>query len=81
MKQFTCTEIMNGGGCNGEGCDEVFEGETTMKIVQQSSKHFMSATDKAHKPMRDMMESGQNEEEEKKWWSWFNNEWGKKKPV
>jgi len=49
MKNFTCKEIMNGEG----GCDEVFLGETTMDLLKQSSTHFMSSTDDAHKPMRE----------------------------
>ncbi len=74
MKKFTCKEIMNGAG----GCDEVFEGATSMDIVKQSSKHFMSSTDEAHKPMRNMMASSPSKEEQKKWWDWFNGEWDKK---
>lgn len=74
MKGFTCKEIMNGEG----GCDEVFEGQTTMEILKQSSKHFMSSTDEAHKPMRDMMASKSSEEDKKKWFDWFNGEWDKK---
>ncbi len=77
MKKFTCKEIMNGEG----GCDEVFEGETAMDIPKQSSKHFMSSTDEAHKPMRDMMASNPSKEEQKKWWDWFNKEWDKKAEV
>ncbi len=77
MKKFTCKEIMNGEG----GCDEVFEGETAMDITKQSSMHFMNSTDEAHKPMRDMMASSPNEEEQKKWWDWFNSEWDKKEEV
>ena len=77
MKQFTCKEIMNGEG----GCDKVFKSETAMDIAKQSSKHFMSSTDEAHKPMRDMMASRPSEEEQKKWWDWFNGEWEKKKEV
>lgn len=74
MKKFTCKEIMNGEG----GCDEVFEGETAMDIAKKSSIHFMGTTDKAHKPMRDMMTKSHSKEEEKKWWDWFNKEWEKK---
>ncbi len=74
MKKFTCKEIMNGAG----GCDEVFEAETAMDITKKSSKHFMSSTDEAHKPMRDMMASSPSKEEQKKWWDWFNGEWNKK---
>ena len=77
MKTFTCKEIMNGEG----GCDEVFEGETAMDIAKQSSMHFMSSTDEAHKPMRDMMTKSHSKEEEEKWWDWFNNEWDKKEEV
>jgi len=77
MKKFTCKEIMNGEG----GCDEVFEGETAMDRVMQSSKHFMNSTDKAHKPMRDMMAKSPSKEEQKKWWDWFNSEWDKKKNL
>ena len=77
MKKFTCKEIMNGEG----GCDEVFEGETAMDITKQSSKHFMSSTDGAHKPMRDMMAKAPSKEEERKWWGWFNGEWGKKEEI
>lgn len=65
---------MNGAG----GCDEVFEAETAMDITKQSSVHFMSSTDEAHKPMRDMMASNPSKEEQKKWWDWFNAEWEKK---
>ena len=75
MKKFTCKEIMNGKG----GCDEVFEGKTAMDIATQSSTHFMSSADKAHKPMRDMMTKNSSKEEQKKWWDWFNKEWDKKK--
>ncbi len=75
MKKFTCKEIMNGEG----GCDQFFKGETAMDIAKQSSKHFMSSTDEAHKPMRDMMTKCPSKEEEKKWWDWFNGEWEKKK--
>ena len=70
MKKSTCKEVMNGAG----GCDEVFEGETAMDIAKRSSKHFMSSTDEAHKPMRDMMTTSHSKEEEKKWWDWFNGE-------
>ena len=64
---------------NGEGgCDEVFEGETAMDIAKASSMHFMGTTDKAHKPMRDMMTKSHSKEEEKKCWDWFNREWDKK---
>ena len=53
---------MNGAG----GCDEVFEGETAMDIPKQSSKHFMSSTDEAHKPMErhDGIESQRRRTEE-----------------
>lgn len=74
MKKFTCKEIMNGEG----GCDEVFEGETAMEITKKSSQHFMSSTDEAHKPMRDMMTSRPDEAAQKKWWDWFNGEWEKR---
>ena len=74
MKKFTCKEIMNGEG----GCDEAFDGETAMDIAKKSSIHFMGTTDKAHKPMRDMMTKSHSKEEEKKWWDWFNKEWEKK---
>ena len=78
MKKFTCHEIMNGGGCNGDGCNETFEGETAMDIAKQSSKHFMSSADDAHKPMRDMMDSAPDKDAQNKWWDWFNGEWEKK---
>ena len=77
MKSFTCKEIMNGEG----GCDEDFEGETAKGIAKQSATHFMISTDEAHKPMREMMASSPNEEEQKKWWDWFNSEWDKKQEV
>jgi hypothetical protein len=75
-KKFTCKEIMNGAG----GCNEVFEGKTTMEILMKSSKHFMASTDNAHKPMRDMMtiEKNHSKEEQAKWFAWFNGEWDKK---
>ena len=73
MKSFTCKEIMNGEG----GCDEDFEGETAKGIAKQSATHFMNSTDEAHKPMREMMTSSPSEEEQKKWWDWFNSEWDK----
>ena len=74
MKNFTCKETMNGEG----GCDEVFLGETTMDLLKQSSTHFMSSTDDAHKPMRDMMASSPSKEEQEKWFDWFDGEWEKK---
>ena len=77
MKSFTCKEIMNGEG----GCDEDFEGETAKDIAKQSATHFMNSTYEAHKPMREMMASSPNEEEQKKWWDWFNSEWDKKQEV
>jgi len=49
-----------------------------MDIAKRSSKHFMSSTDEAHKPMRDMMTTSHSKEEEKKWWDWFNGDWEKK---
>ena len=77
MKSFTCKEIMNGEG----GCDEDFKGETAKGIAKQSATHFMNSTDEAHKPMREMMASSPNVEEQKKWWDWFNSEWDKKQEV
>ncbi len=77
MKRFTCKEIMNGEG----GCDEAFEGETPMDIAKKSSQHFMSTTDEAHKPMRNMMTKSHSKEDEKKWWDWFNGEWNKKEEI
>lgn len=74
MKKFTCKEIMNGEG----GCNEVFEGETAMDIAMKNHAHVVATTDKAHKPMRDMMKKGPSKEEQKKWWDWFNAEWDKK---
>ena len=77
METFTCKEIMKGEG----GCDEAFEAETAMDIAKQSATHFMNSTDEAHKPMREMMASSPSEEEQKKWWDWFNSEWDKKEEV
>ena len=77
LKTFTCKEIMNGEG----GCDEAFKGETAMDIAKESATHFMNSTDEAHKPMREMMASSPNEEEQKKWWDWFISEWDNKQEV
>ena len=75
MKKFTCKEIMNGEG----GCDIEFTGETSMDVASQCGKHVASSTDEAHKPMRDMMSSPKHtEEEKKKWFEWFQGEWGKR---
>jgi len=76
MKKFTCKEIMNGEG----GCDMVFEGKDSMDVASQCGKHVASSTDEAHKPMRDMMSNpNHTEEEKKKWFTWFQGEWDKKK--
>lgn len=69
---------MNGGGCSGEGCQMTFKGEDAMDIAKQTGMHFIGSTDEAHKPMRDMMGSSPSEEDQKKWWDWFNGEWDKK---
>jgi hypothetical protein len=52
-----------------------------MDIAKQSATHFMNSTDEAHKPMREMMASSPSEEEQKKWWDWYNSEWDKKEEV
>ena len=67
---------------NGEGgCDGAFEGETAMDIAKQSAMHFMSSSDEAHKPMRDMMTESHSKEDETKWWDWFNKEWEQKEVI
>ena len=65
----------------GEGCDEVFEGKTTMDIAKTCGMHFMNSTDDAHREGREMMTAGPNEEAKKEWWNWFNGEWSKKEEV
>ena len=76
MKKFTCKEMGMG-----EGCDDVFEGETVMDIAKACHTHFMNSTDLAHKEGREMMIKGPNKEEQDKWWAWFNGEWKKKKEI
>ena len=65
----------------GEGCDQVFEGETAMDIAKECGMHFMSSSDNAHKEGREMMTAGPNEEAKKEWWDWFNTEWDNRKEV
>jgi hypothetical protein len=78
MKTFMCKEIMNGQG----GCDMEFSGENAMDVATQCSKHIVSSTDEAHKPMRDMMsDPNHTEEDRKKWFAWFQGEWDKKATV
>lgn len=75
MKKFTCREIMDDKG----GCDMEFVGENPMEVASQCGKHIAGTTDEAHKPMRDMMNSKDHTEEEKKqWFGWFQGEWDKK---
>jgi len=63
------------------GCDFVLEGEKAMDIAMKSHAHVMATTDEAHKPMREQMtiKTKHSEEEQKKWWTWFNAKWDKKK--
>lgn len=77
MKKFTCKEMRG-------PCDEVFEGETAMEIAKKSHAHVMATTEEAHKQMREQMREQMtkpSEEEQKKWWDWFNGEWDKKAEV
>ena len=64
----------------GGPCDEVLEGEKAVDIAIKSHTHVMSTTDEAHKQMREKM-TNPSEENQKKWWDWFNGEWDKKKEV
>ena len=76
MKKFICREMRMKGGC-----DQVFEGETTMDIAKACGMHFMNSTDDAHKEGREMMTAGPSEEAKKEWWDWFNKEWEKREEV
>ena len=70
MKKFTCKEMSG-------PCEEVHEGGTAMEIAIKSHAHVMANTDEAHKQMREQM-TKPSEEDQKKWWDWFNGEWDKK---
>jgi len=48
-----------------------------MEIAIKSHAHVMANTDEAHKQMRKQM-TKPSEEDQKKWWDWFNGEWDKK---
>jgi hypothetical protein len=71
MKAFTCKEM-------GGPCDKVYLGETAMEIARQSHAHVMATTDEAHGQMRAQM-TKPTEEDQRKWWDWFNGKWNKKK--
>lgn len=73
MKIFTCREMSG-------PCEEVAEGELAMDVAMKNHAHVMSTTDDAHRQMRDQM-TNPSEEDQKKWWDWFNGEWEKKPSV
>lgn len=62
VKKVTCRDM-------GGACDEEFEG-TMEEVVQMGAKHLMSTTDEDHRPMRDQMSNGK-EEDKPKWMEWF----------
>ena len=55
-----------------------------MDIATACGMHFMNSTDDAPKEGREMMKKGpseESEEDKKKWWDWFNEEWDKKEEA
>jgi len=62
---------------NEGGCDMEFKGDDMMGVAGQCGQHLMVTTDEAHKPMRDQMANG-TEEDKAKWFEWFKGEWDKK---
>ncbi len=70
MKKFTCKEM-------GGPCDMEFEGETMQEVAGKGGEHIKSTTDEAHKPMRDQMNNGTKEDQDK-WFAWFKGLWDAK---
>jgi len=73
MKKFTCKEM--GGPSD---CDAVHVGEKAMDIAMKNHAHVVATTDDGHALLRKQMDHP-SEDDQKKWWVWFNAEWNKKK--
>ncbi len=65
VKTVTCSDM--GGPST---CTEKFTGTVT-ETVEMGAKHLMSTTDEDHKPMRDQMTNGK-EEDKAGWMQWWN---------